>query len=86
MTDPTLDVPEPAAEMAAMLREIRESQRRLDTKFVQVLKGQEDAAAKELKCVRREKINTYRRNGNEEQAMFNEKVEDTLVAAQTSIG
>ena len=86
MTDPTLGVPEPAAEMAAMLREIRESQRRLDTKLVQVLKGQEDAAAKELKRVRREKINTYRRNGNEEQAMFNEKVEDTLVAAQTSIG
>ena len=64
---------------------IRESQSRLDAKFVQyqVKKGQE--AAKALKRVRREKPYTYRRKRNEEQAVFNEKVEDTLVAAQTDI-
>ena len=49
----------------------------------QVKKGQE--AAKALKRVRREKPYTYRRKRNEEQAVFNEKVEDTLVAAQTDI-
>ena len=67
-----------AADLSAILREIRESQRKLDTKFAkfqdEIKQGQEDAAAKALKRVRREKPYAYKRKGNEEQASFNEKV------------
>ena len=78
-----------AADLSAILREIRESQKKLDTKFAkfqdEVKQGQEDAAAKALKRVRREKPYAYKRKGNEEQASFNEKVEDAIVAAQTEL-
>ena len=75
--------------MSAMLQEIRESQKKLDEKFAQfrdeVKRGQEDAAEKALKRVRREKPHVYKRKGNEEQASFNEKVEETIVAAQVEL-
>ena len=75
--------------MSAMLQEIRESQKKLDEKFAQfrdeVKRGQEDAAEKALKRVCREKPHVYKRKGNEEQASFNEKVEETIVAAQVEL-
>ena len=68
----------PTADMAAILKDIRESQKKLSDKFVhfqeEVKRGQEDAATKALKRVRREKSYVYRRKGNEEQALFNEKI------------
>ena len=51
--------------MSAILHEIQESPKKLDEKFVQfrdkVKRGQEDAAEKALKRVRREKPSTSRR-------------------------
>ena len=79
----------PTADMAAILKDIRESQKKLSDKFVnfqeEVKRGQEDAATKALKRVRREKSYVYRRKGNEEQALFNEKVEDAIIAAQAEV-
>ena len=75
--------------MSAILQEIRESQKKLDEKFAQfrdeVKRGQEDAAEKAIKRVRREKPHVYKRKGNEEQASFNERVEETIVAAQVEL-
>ena len=89
-TTKTVPIGAGAADLSAVLREIRESQRKLDTaKFAkfqdEVRQGQEDAAAKALERVRREKPYAYKRKGNEEQASFNEKVEDAIVAAQTEL-
>ena len=77
------------ADMSAILNEIRESQRKLSSKFVQfrdeIKRGQEDAAEKALKRVRREKPYVYKRKGNEEQANFNEKVEEAIASAQLEL-
>ena len=77
------------ADMSAILNEIRESQRKLSSKFVQfrdeIKRGQEDAAEKALKRVRREKPYVYKRKGNEEQAIFNEKVEEAIASAQLEL-
>ena len=78
-----------AADMAAMLRAIQEAQRKLGEEFAQfreeVKSGQEDAAEKAIKRVRRDKPHAYRRKGNEEQAVFNERVKDSIVAAQVNL-
>jgi len=40
--------------------------------------GQEDAATKAVKKVRHERPYNFKRKGNEEQAGFNEKLEDVV--------
>ena len=42
-------------------------------------------AANALKCIHLEKPYTFRRKGNEEQAAFNNKLEDTIQKAQVEI-
>ena len=71
-------------DVAELLKEIRASQKKLSDEFAQ-FRSEEDAAAKALRKVRREKPYAYRRKGNEEQASFNEKVEDSIVAAQMEL-
>ena len=65
---------------------IHASQERIDYKFAEfraeMKQGQEDAAAKVLKRVRHDKPYVFRRKGNEEQASFNEKVEEAVAEAQ----
>ena len=75
--------------MSAILKEIRESQIKLNSKFAQfcdeIKRGQEDAAEKALKRVRREKPYVYKQKGNEEQANFNDKVEEVIASAQLEL-
>ena len=65
------------------------TQERIDCRFTEFLyevwQGQEEAAAKALKCVRREKPYTFQRKGNEEQAAFNDKVDETIAEAQAEL-
>ena len=73
-------------QFAQLMAAIQASQERFDNKFAEfraeVRQGQEDAAAKAVKKVRHEKPYSFKRKGNEEQAGFNEKVEDAIAEAQ----
>ena len=63
-----------------LIAAIHASQERIDYNFVEfraeMKQGQEDAAAKALK---------FRRKGNEEQATFNEKVEEVVAEVQAEL-
>ena len=76
-------------QFAQLMAAIQASQQRFDNKFaefrVEVRQGQEDAAAKAVKKVRHEGPYSFKRKGNEEQAGFNEKVEDVVAEAQAHI-
>ena len=47
--------------------------------------GQEEAATKALKRAKFEKPYTYRRKGNEEQAVFNSRLDETVAEAETEL-
>ena len=51
----------------------------------EVRQGQEDAAAKALKRARLEKPYTFRRKGNEEQAVFNGRLDETVAEAEAEL-
>ena len=72
-------------QFAQLMAAIQASQERFDNKFAEfraeVRQGQ-DAAAKAVKKVRHKKPYSFKRKGNEEQAGFNEKVEDAIAEAQ----
>ena len=59
--------------------------RRIDEFRAELRVGQEEAAAKALKKAQLEKTYRYRRKGNEEQAGFNARVEESLLEAQAEI-
>ncbi len=66
---------------------ISSTQDRMDDQLAAVRQelqhGQEEAAAKALKRVRREKPYAYKRN--EEQSMFNEQVAEKIAEAQSAV-
>ena len=76
-------------QFSQLMAAIHASQNRIDHKFkefrAEMKQGQEDAAAKGLKRVRHNKPHTFRRKGNEEQANFNEKVEEVFAEAQAEL-
>ena len=75
-----------SGQFAQLMEAIQASQNRIAEKLAQfqdeVGLGQEEAVAKALKRIHIESPYTYRRKGNEEQAGFNRKVEDTIKEAQ----
>ncbi len=76
-------------QFAALMTAIQATQDRVDGQFTsfreEVRQGQEDAATKALKRVRHEKAYAFKRKGNEEQATFNSRVEETLAEAQAAL-
>ena len=71
--------------MSAILQEIIDSQKMLDEKFAQFRNKAGDAAEKAIKRVRHEKPHVYKWKGNEEQASFNNRVEETIVTVQVDL-
>ena len=75
-----------ADQFAQLMSAINATQSRLDTKLAEfqeeIRQGQEVAAAKAVKRARYEKPFTYRRRGNEEQATFNARVDESLAQAE----
>ena len=76
-------------QFAQLMGAINASRQSIDDKFTEfraeMKQGQEDAAAKGLKRVRHDKPYTFKRKGNEEQAGFNEKVEEAMAEAQAEL-
>ena len=70
-----------------LIQAIESSQARMEEKFArfqsEVRQGQEEAATKALKRARFEKPYSFRRKGNEAQALFNAKVDETLAQAES---
>ena len=68
------------SQFAQLMEAISASQERMDSKLAEfrdeLQKSQEDAASKALKRVCHERPYSFRRKGNEEQATFNERVEE----------
>ena len=79
----------PAAQFAQLLATIQENQTRTDNQLAEfraeMRLSQEDAATKALKRVRHERPYAFKRKGNEEQATFNEKVEEVLADAKAEL-
>jgi gas vesicle protein len=76
-------------QFAQLMAAFQASQDRFDRRFsefqAEVRQGQEDAAAKALKRVRRDKPYPFKRKGNEEQATFNDKVDEAMAEAQAEL-
>ena len=76
-------------EFARIMEAITSSQARMEAKLVEfkteVRQGQEDAAARALKQARYEKPYSFKRKGNEEQASFNLKVDESLAEAEAEL-
>ena len=76
-------------QFAQLMGAITESQSRMEEKLVEfrseMWQGQEDAAAKALKRARYEKPYAFKRKGNEEQAAFNAKLDETAVEAEAEL-
>ena len=72
-------------QFAQLLSAIQANQQRVDDQLsemrAEMRSSQEDAAAKALKHVRHEKPYAYKKKGNEEQAAFNEAVQETIRAS-----
>ena len=72
-----------------LLEAITSSQTRMEQRFAEfrdeVRQGQEEAATKALKRAKFEKPYTYRRKGNEEQAVFNSRLDETVAEAETEL-
>ena len=68
---------------------ITSSQARIEAKLVkfktEVWQGQEDPAARALKRARYEKPYSFKQKGNEEQASFNSKVDESLAKAEAEL-
>ena len=78
-----------AGQFAQLMEAITASQTRMDERFAEfrteVRQGQEDAAAKALKRARYEKPYEFKRKGNEEQASFNAKLDETVAEAEAEL-
>ena len=76
-------------QFAQLMSTIRESQARLQDELSafkdEVRQGQEEAATKALRRARHEKPYQYKRKGNEEQASFNARVDESLAEAQLEL-
>ena len=76
-----------ANSLAQLMEAIESSQTRMEEKLAQfrseVRLGQEEAAAKALKRARYEKPYSFKRKGNEAQALFNSKLDETLAQAES---
>ncbi len=76
-------------QFAQLMSAISASQTRMDGQFAEfkaeVRQGQEDIASKAVKKARYEKPYTYKRKGNEEQANFNARVDETLADAESDL-
>ena len=61
----------------------------METQFVelkeQVKCGQEEAAAKAVKCTQHERPYSFKKKGNEEQSVFNTKVEESLLETEAEL-
>ena len=72
-----------------LMEAITASHSHMDAKFVEfqaeIRQGQEEATAKSLNRVKYEKPYSFKKKGNEEQAVFNSKVEETLAEAKEQI-
>ena len=82
-------VPISSDQFAQLMGAITESHSRMEEKLgefrTEVRQGQEEAAAKALKCARYEKPYAFKRKGNEEQAEFNAKVDETAAEAEAEL-
>ena len=78
-----------SAQFAQLLEVIQANQVRTDERLEQfraeLQHGQEEAACKALKRVRVEKPFSFRRKGNEEQAVFNDRVEEAISDTQAEL-
>ncbi len=76
-------------QFAQLMAAISSTQDRMDDQLAAIRQelqhGQEEAAAKVLKRVRREKPYAYKRKGNEEQSTFNEQVAEKIAEAQSAV-
>ena len=76
-------------QFAQLMSAINATQSRLDAKLAdfqeEIRQGQEAAATKAVKRARYEKPYTYRRRGNEEQATFNARVDESLAQAENDL-
>ena len=72
-----------------LMKAITSSQARMEAKFAEfrseVRQGQEDAAARALKRACHEKPYSFKRKGNEEQASFNSKVDESITEAKSEL-
>ena len=96
-TNDDLPAPPPAVpgpsiapgQLTQLLEAITSSQTRMEQRFAEirdeVRQGQEEAATKALKRAKFEKPYTYRRKGNEEQAVFNSRLDETVAEAETEL-
>ena len=87
---PAIPGPSIAPDQFSQLMEaIASSQTRMEYRFAEfwdeVWQGQEDAASKALKRAKFEKPYIYRRRGNEEQAIFNSRLDETVAEAETEL-
>ena len=76
-------------QFAQLMSAITDLQARMDRKLAQfkdeIHQGQEEAASRALKRARYDKPYTFRKRGNEEQANFNAKVDETLAQAESDL-
>ena len=76
-------------QFARLMEAIQASQDRVDHKLCEFLaevrQGQEEAATKALKQVRHEKPYEFHHKGNEEQATFNSRVDETMAETLTEL-
>ena len=87
--EPERGVPISSDQFAQLMGAITESHSRMEEKLgefrTEVRQGQEEAAAKALKRARYEKPYAFKRKGNEEQAEFNAKVDETAAEAEAEL-
>ena len=78
-----------SSQFASLMAAIKSSETRLDQKLAEfksdVQQAQEEAATKAANRVRREKPFEFKKKAHEEQAIFNEKVEDAVKEAQAAL-
>ena len=78
-----------ADQFTQLMAAINDTQSRLDAKLAkfeeEVRQGQEDAAAKAPKRAKYEKPYAFKKRGNEEQASFNAKVDESLAQAESDL-
>ena len=89
---PPLAVPGPSivpGQFTQLLEAITSSQTRMERWFAEfrdeVRQGQEEAATKALKRAKFDKPYAYRKKGNEEQAVFNSCLDETVAEAETEL-
>ena len=77
------------AQFAQLLAAIENNRERMDVQLaemrMEMRQSQDEAAAKAVKRVRRDKAYVYRKKGNEEQAHFNHQVEEVVADATAEL-